>query len=472
MTSPDRRAAALRSTRALALAAAALGLASSAAPLAAQGDTLLRRSVVVRRDSVASALPSWSEQIRIREGWLVKRHAMLLDMMRRHDVQMWVVANEEFHNDPLTEYIAPPRPYTGNRDFFIFVDTGGLALKRVAVTGYSEDNLKRFFESPDEPKPITIVLPELFDRYQPKRVALNYGGKRGVTRSLTRDTYVELYNLLGPTGQPRIVSAADLIEEYLDTRIPEEMPYYTRAVQLTESLARRALSNEVITPGRTTVGDVRNWLYDAMWAAGVRTWFQQDLRVQRRGMTKASSRGFLAVAAESTVIRRGDVVHLDFGISVMGFDTDWQKMAYVLRDGERDVPAGLKVAMKNSNTLQDVLMKTYSRPGALVSDVYNSTMADMKRRGITAMIYSHPIGNQGHGLGAAIDFRSAQRPELGATGKRLRKGSYISIELNTRTPVPEWDGQEVFVMFEDDAHLTDDGWVFFRPRQESWYLVR
>ncbi|MBK6489549.1 MAG: M24 family metallopeptidase [Gemmatimonadetes bacterium] len=462
----------LRPTLTLSVAAAALALSTLAAPLAAQGDTLLRRSVPVRRDSVAAAIPAWSEQIRVREGWLVKRHAMLLDMMRRHDVQMWVVVNEEFHNDPLSEFIAPPRPYTGNRDFFIFVDTGGPALKKVAVTGYSEDNLKRFFDSPDEPKPITIVLPELFDRYQPKRVALGFGGKRGVTRSLTRDTYVDLYNMLGPTGQPRIVSAADLIEEYLDTRIPEEMEYYTRAVRLTESLAKRALSNEVITPGRTTVGDVRNWLYDAMWAAGVRTWFQQDLRVQRRGQTKASSRGFLAVAAESTVIRRGDVVHLDFGISVMGFDTDWQKMAYVLREGERDVPAGFKAAMKNSNTLQDALMKTYSRPGALVSDVYDSTMADMKRRGITATIYSHPIGNQGHGLGAGIDFRSAQRPELGATGKRLRKGSYISIELNTRTPVAEWDGQEVFVMFEDDAHLTDDGWVFFRPRQESWYLVR
>jgi Xaa-Pro aminopeptidase len=438
----------------------------------AQVDAPVRREVPVRRDPVAAQIPSWSEQIRIREGWLLKRHAMLLDMMRKHDVQMWVIVNEEFHNDPLSEFVAPPRPYTGNRDFFIFVDTGGPSLKKVAVTGYSEDNLKRFFDSPDEPKPINIVLPELFDRYQPKHVALGYGGKRGVTRSLTRDTYVDIYNMLGPTGQPRIVSAADLIEEYLDTRIPEEMEYYTRAVALTESLARRALSNEVITPGKTTVGDVRNWLYDAMWAAGVRTWFQQDLRVQRVGMGKATSRGFLAVAAESTVIRRGDVVHLDFGISVMGFDTDWQKMAYVLKEGERDVPAGLKVAMKNSNTLQDALMKTYSRPGALVSDVYDSTMADMKRRGITAMIYSHPIGNQGHGLGAAIDFRSAQRPELGATGKRLRKGSYISIELNTRTPVPEWGGQEVFVMFEDDAHLTDEGWVFFRPRQEAFYLIR
>ena len=61
---------------------------------------------------------------------------------------------------------------------------------------------------------------------------------------------------------------------------------------------------------------------------------------------------------------------------------------------------------------------------------------------------------------------------LGAVGKRLRKGSYISIELNTRTAVAEWGGQDVFVMMEDDAHLTDDGWIFFRPRQEAWYVIK
>ncbi|MCC6929843.1 MAG: M24 family metallopeptidase [Gemmatimonadaceae bacterium] len=454
------------------LALTLLGILDAAPAAAQNADAPLRRTVNVRRDPAASALPSWSEQIRIRESWLDTRHRLLLDMMRKRGIGMWIVVNEEFHNDPLAEFVAPPRPYTGNRDFFIFVDTGGTALRRIAVTGYSEDNLKRWFESPDEPRPITAVLPELVRQYDPRRIALGAGGKRGVTRSLTHDSWVDLTTLIGPDAGQRVVPAADLIEEYLDTRIPEEMPYYRQAVQLTESLARRALSNEVIVPGKTTVGDVRNWLYDALWAAGVRTWFQPDLRVQRQGMGKASSRGFLAVAPESTVIRRGDVVHLDFGLSVMGFDTDWQKMAYVLKPGERDAPAGLKAAMRNSNTLQDVMMKTYSRPGASVADVYDSTMADMKRRGITAMIYSHPIGNQGHGLGAAIDFRSAQRPELGASGKSLRKGSYISIELNTRTAVPEWGGQDVFVMFEDDAHLTDAGWEFFRPRQEAWYLIR
>ena len=433
--------------------------------------TLSSASAEAQRDRLP-AIPTWSRQIELRESWLAKRHEMLAGIMRRHDVQMWIVVNEEFHDDPLTQFVAPPRPYTGNRDFFIFVDSAGASLKKVAVTGYAEDNLKRFFEAPDEPKPIAVVLPELVARYQPRRIALATGGRRGHTRSLTHDTYLDLVRILGAEASTRIVPAADLIEEYLDTRIPEELEAYRTLVHVTEALARRALSNEVITPGRTTVGDVRRWIYDAMWQSGVRTWFQPDLRVQRRGRGKATSRGFLAVAPESTVIRRGDVVHLDVGISAMGFDTDWQKMAYVLLPGERDVPAGLKQAMRNTNTLQDVLMKRYSRPGALVSDVYDSTMAEMKRLGITAQIYSHPIGNQGHGLGAAIDFRSAQRPELGAEGKRLRAGSYISIELNTRTVVPEWGGDEVYVMMEDDAYLTGEGWVFFRPRQEAWYLIR
>jgi Xaa-Pro aminopeptidase len=294
-----------------------------------------------------------------------------------------------------------------------------------------------------------------------------------MTRSLTHDTHRLIVDAIGPEYARRIVSAQDLIEEYADTRLPDELPHYRTAVQLTEALVRRALSNEVITPGRTTVGDVRRWLYDALWAHGVRTWFQPDLRVQRRGAAGASSRGFLAVAPEATVIERGDVVHVDFGISYLGFDTDWQKMAYVLRPGETDVPAGLKTAMANTNALQDALMRRHSRPGRRAADVYTDTMAEMKARGIEAMIYSHPVGIHGHGLGASIDFRAAQRADIGQQAqKTLRLGSYIAIELNTATAVAEWDGQQVFVMMEDDAHLTTDGWEFFRPRQEAWYLIR
>ena len=414
-------------------------------------------------------LPTWSEQIAIREGWLTKRHAMLLDMMRRHKVAMWIVVNEEFHDDPLTQLVAPPRPHVGNRDLFVFIDAGD-RLRKVAVTGYDEETTVRFFEGSVEPKPAKETLAALFAQHKPATIALALSGRRGVTRSITHDAYLMITSALGPEGTARIVSAAPLIEEYCDTRLPEERAYYTTLVRLTDQITKRALSNEVITPDRTTVGDVRRWLYDAMWAAGVRTWFQPDMRIQRRSSGNQTSRGFLAIAPESTVIRRGDVVHLDFGISAMGFDTDWQKMAYVLLPGETDVPAGLKAAMKNTNTLQDVLMQRFSRPGRTAAAVYDSTMAEMKARGINAMIYSHPIGVQGHGLGASIDFRSAQR-DAAELPRTLRLGSYISIELNTTTPLPEWGGQGVAVMMEDDAHLTETGWKFFHPRQESWYLI-
>ena len=69
-------------------------------------------------------LLSRAEQIQVREGWLVKRHVQLLPLLRRHEIGMWIVVNEEFHDDPLTEFVAPPRPYCGNRDIFVFVDAG------------------------------------------------------------------------------------------------------------------------------------------------------------------------------------------------------------------------------------------------------------------------------------------------------------------------------------------------------------
>ncbi|MCY1074230.1 M24 family metallopeptidase [Archangium lansingense] len=417
---------------------------------------------------VPPRLLSWSEQIAVREAWLVKRHEMLLPMMRQHGVGMWIIVNEEFHDDPLTQYVAPPRPYAGNRDIFVFIDAGAQGLKKYALTGYPEENLTRFFECPKEPiKPREEELAELYTRYRPATIALSMGGKRGVTRSLTRDSYALLAAGLGPEAEARFISAAPLIEEYLDTRIPEELEHYRTLVLLTEQVVKRAFSSEVVKPGVTKVGDVRRWLYDELGRLGVGTWFQPDLRVQRKGQGNASSRGFLAVAKEDLVIQRGDLLHVDFGISYLGLHSDWQKMAYVLREGEWDVPQGLKRALGNTNAVQ-VALVVASRPGRPSAEVYEMVIAWVREKGIVAQVYSHPLGNQGHALGASIDFRSTSRQE---EPKKLREGSYIAIELNTRTPVPEWDGQEVFVMQEDPAYLTADGWNFFVPWQEAYYVI-
>jgi Xaa-Pro dipeptidase len=64
---------------------------------------------------------------------------------------------------------------------------------------------------------------------------------------------------MGADASQHFVAAAPLIEEYLDTRIPEEFATFRTLVELSDVITRRGLSNEAIRPGQTTVGELRRW---------------------------------------------------------------------------------------------------------------------------------------------------------------------------------------------------------------------
>src|SRR5215468_3039236 len=117
-------------------------------------------------------LLSVREQQALRESWLKKRlDTMLLPMMRQQKIDMWIVVNEEFHADPVTAYIAPPLPYVGRRDFFIFADRGGDKLDRLALVRYAEEHLKYFFEILSPPgRDIAATLRKVVEERNPKTI--------------------------------------------------------------------------------------------------------------------------------------------------------------------------------------------------------------------------------------------------------------------------------------------------------------
>lgn len=410
------------------------------------------------------------QQMDVREGWLKLRFDNLLPMMTKHKVDMWIVVNEEFHSDPVTDFIVPPIPMVGRRDFFVFISRGD-KLERYAIVRYQEERLKNHYTVLSPPNAeIGTTIKKLVEERDPQTIALNYKGTRGAAVGLTYDAYQFLATAVGEKFEKRFVPAQTLITDFLDTRLPDELEHFRTAVLATDVITRRAFSNEVITPGKTTVGDVRWWMMQQLNDLGVTTWFQADLRVQRRAAPTqtAGAANFLEVASESVVLQRGDVIHVDFGMTYMGLNTDWQKMGYILLPGEKTVPAGLQVALKNTNRLQDILF-SFARPGMTGAEVYEKTMAKCKEQGIQAMIYSHPVGAQGHGLGASIDFRRSAIP---GQEERIRLGSYLAVELNTSTPVPEWNNQAVTMMAEDDAYMTETGYQWFRPRQTEFYVIK
>ena len=411
---------------------------------------------------------SQREQMDVREQWLQKRlGTFLLPMMKRHAVEMWIVVNEEFKSDPVTEYIVPPIPMVGRRDIFIFIDQGE-RIERIAMVRYEEERLNKHYRviMPARDK-FGEELKKIVDARNPRSITLNIGGTRGQQSGLSHDSYQFLADALGPENEKKFSSAAALLTDFFDLRLPEELQHYRHAVLMTDSLTRRAFSNDVITPGKTTVGDIRWWLVQQVNDLGLSIWFQPDLRIQRQRDATATTGPFLSTAKESEIIQRGDLIHVDFGLNYMGLSTDWQKHAYVLKPGEKAAPAGLTAALKNTNRLQDILF-SIARAGMTGTEVYEKTMAEAKRAGLEAMIYSHPIGTHGHGLGPSIDFRG----NIGGGGNKIIPGSYMSIELNTSTAVPEWGGQKVTMMAEDDAVMTGRGYEFIGPRQTELYLIR
>jgi Xaa-Pro aminopeptidase len=227
-----------------------------------------------------------------------------------------------------------------------------------------------------------------------------------------------------------------------------------------------AFSNKVITPGKTTTDDVVWWMRQRVNDLGLGTWFHTDVDVQRRGQDLTGG------GADPVVIQRGDVLHCDFGITALGLNTDTQHMGYVLREGERDAPEGLKRALLNSNRLQDILLGEM-RPGRSGNDVLNSALGAMRAAGINGTIYTHPIGDRGHGAGPLIGLWDHQEGVPGRGDVPLLPATWFSIELQATTPVPEWGGQLVRSAQEEDAELGADGsmrWIL--RRQTAFHIVK
>ena len=221
----------------------------------------------------------------------------------------------------------------------------------------------------------------------------------------------------------------------------------------------------MITPGVTRTEDVVWWMRQKLNDLGLDTWFQPSVSVQRRGVTGDQ-------LGDNPIIQRGDVLHCDFGITAMRLNTDTQHMGYVLRDGESDVPSGLKRALASSNRLQDIVVAEL-RPGRTGNEVLRASLERMRREGIDGTIYSHPVGLNGHGAGPLIGLWDRQEGVPARGDARVIPSSWFSIELQATTPVAEWGGQPVRSAQEEDVIVDATGWVrWAHRRQTEFHLVR
>jgi len=462
-------------------AALAAALFLAAAPLGAQRPA-------ARLADRAHPFGTLREQAARQQRWLETRMKTVLPaLMRTHGIDMWIVPMREYAEDPVFSSMVSPTTFSARRRTIYVVfdrcsasgrtDPGdGSCLERIALGGSSQGGVWQAMRSalPVE-APVGGQQAELWgdeqwkllrrvvDERNPRVIGIDYSRVFAFSDGLTHGEYLGMTEALGDRWTARLKPAEELPLQFIASRVADEDAFYGQLQQLVWELVGEMYSGAVIVPGKTRASDLVWWWRQRVNDLGLGTWFQPSIEVQRKGADEL---------AEDAVIERGDVLHCDVGITALGLNTDTQHMAYVLRPGEKDAPAGLKRALANGNALQDLVMAEI-RPGRSGNDILAAARAQMKTRGLNGTVYSHPVGMHGHGAGPLIGLWDYQDGVPGRGDAKVTANMWYSIELQATTPVPEWNGQAVRMALEEDMAIGTDGtprWV--HGQQKTLWLVR
>jgi Xaa-Pro aminopeptidase len=426
-------------------------------------------------------IPNEKERYVIQRDLVVKKvNTLLLPLMRKHDIDMWIVMDREYNPDPFAAEIGGQG---GVRNAHIFFDNGE-RLEKIFIFSHPprEDLAPRLYDEmihyAYRPEGLRPHLAEAVQKRNPRRIGLNMSPTLPMADGLTVSLKRYLDDAIGPELAAREVSAELLQRDFRATRIPEETEVYRRLVEWTMVWEEVGLSREAITPGVTTPDDVHWWWREQAKAVGLDiASFLPGLRIMRNG-------GIIESNDPNTPIEAGDCLSIDAGLSFIHFQTDMKRSAYVLHPGETEAPRGMQKALAAANAVTDRLIANMV-PGRLGHQVWDMTMAALNEDGYEtnyAMagatdpslpevgIYCHSVGTSVHDIGART---SEDNPH--AFGDRVRYplalNNWYSIEHHTSTPIAEWDFKTLRVNTEEDSILTDHGIEFLVPRQTEWLLI-
>lgn len=418
--------------------------------------------------SMSPALPGilpLREQARVRDAWLKDRlDTVVPALMRENGIDMWVLVAREYLEDPVVgTMLNATNLRARRRTVLIFWDPGdGRPVERLVVNKHGMDGMFAgawdMEREPDQWRRIAAIIAER----DPKRIALNISSLSAFADGLTHSQYQDLTAALTPALRERIVPGYPLAIGWLETRTPAEMERYQQIVRIAHAIIGEGFSAKVVKPGVTTNQDLVWWYRQRVNDLGLGSWFHPSVEITRRGVAGV-------LREEDATIEKGDMLRVDFGIVYLGLNTDTQHVAYVLRDGERDAPAGLKAGLRANNAVQDAVTSEM-KLGDTGNAILKRARARAIAQGLVPTIYSHPIGYHGHGAGSAIGL-SENQSFVPHGEYPLRANVAWSIELKAAAAVPEWGGQMVDFKSEEDAFFDGTGVRYIDGRQTRFHLI-
>ena len=172
------------------------------------------------------------------------------------------------------------------------------------------------------------------------------------------------------------------------------------------------------------------------------------------------------ILSQSTPLKKGCTINIDYGVRKNGYCSDLQRMYYVLKDDEDDAPEDVKKAFYLVRDAIDAARR-FMRPGVTgfqVDQVARHMIVDEGFDSWNAAL-GHQVGHETHDGGTILANRRPRynKPELIDTP--LQVGNVFTLEPGIGIPRGR-------IGIEEDVVLTENGAEFLCERQEEIMLIR
>jgi Xaa-Pro aminopeptidase len=302
---------------------------------------------------------------------------------------------------------------------------------------------------------IRSALLETLERIAPNQIAINYSKNDVHADGLGHGLYQVLLDALsGTPWAQRLVSAESVIVALRGRKTLEEIARVRRAVETTNQIYTRTFN--MAQPGMTEV-QVSNYMHAQLEALGVQAaWDYDGCPIVNAGPESPVGH----VGPTDLKIERGQILHIDFGVSQDEYCSDIQRVAYFLVRGENQPPEAVQ---RGFATVVQAIQAAVAamKPGMLGKEI------DAVARGVvTGAGYPEYKYATGHQLGRlAHDGGGLLGPEWERYGDTpnypLEAGHVYTVEPGLFLPGYGYFG------IEEDVLVTESGAEYLgKPQTE------
>jgi Xaa-Pro aminopeptidase len=349
---------------------------------------------------------------------------LLPKALKAAKVDCWLIICRENNNDPIADHIGGENA-GGTAVFLFYNDSEGFHSKVFSPSGEATalDDLDIHDEviSVERGTSAVTMAVDYIKTNDFESIAVNSSTSNSMADGLTYTQRENLEALLGSHSE-RLVSSTELVYEWLSIKLPEEVDILRKAAQLTADWQIEAYQQ--VIPGTSTDADIAKFLKQKMAEYGVKDGWAPD---QNPNVNSGADRGHSH--ATDKVIMPGDVIQIDFGIKVYNrWVSDIQRFAYVLRQGETEVPKDIMHYWESGKAGNRAALAAM-KPGVKGVDVDRAQRVLMEKAGSDYVMWStgHPVGYVAHDVGPNLGGSQAShlRP---ASEKIIKEGMTFAFD--------------------------------------------